>query len=225
MTPQQLLLDIHRQAPPTFANFVTGSNRELVERVKAIAQPQSLDAVYLWGPPGCGRSHLLAATAAAADRPTCLLAAKAVGPVLDLAPGTLLLVDDVDQLDADAQITLFRTYNAARLGGYGLLFAGPVPPAELALREDLRTRFGLCLIYELKPLTDEEKAAALRHLAAGRGMRLDDGIITYLLRHGRRDLPALMATVEALDRASLELKRPATLPLLREILQLPLETS
>jgi DnaA family protein len=139
-------------------------------------------------------------------------------------PGSLLVVDDVDRLSATAQITLFRSYNSARLGRYGLLLSGPLPPAELALREDLRTRIGQCLIYELKPLSDEEKAAALRHHADGRGMRLDDAIIAYLLRHGRRDLPSLLAVVEALDKTSLELKRPATLPLLREIMQLPLET-
>lgn len=220
MNPQQLLLDIHHSEPPTFENFVIGSNRELVERLAELSAPEGIDAIYVWGPAGSGRSHVLAATAAAAKdkRPICHMDSALLGDSLELESGTLLVVDDLDRLSPAAQITLFRTYNSARLGRYGLLFAGPVPPAELVLREDLRTRIGQCLIYEIKPLTDEEKAAALRHHAEGRGMRLDDAVIAYLLRHGRRDLPSLLAAVEALDKTSLELKRPATLPLLREIL-------
>ncbi|HQW21597.1 MAG TPA: hypothetical protein PLI90_13115, partial [Rhodocyclaceae bacterium] len=68
-------------------------------------------------------------------------------------------------------------------------------------------------------LGDTEKAAALRRHADGRGLRIDDALIDYLLHHGRRDLPSLLASLDALDLASLEQRRPATLPLLREILQ------
>jgi len=60
----------------------------------------------------------------------------------------------------------------------------------------------------------------LHAYASGRGFALPPELTDYLLRHGRRDLPALMAVLDALDRYSLETKRPVTLPLLREVLQL-----
>jgi DnaA family protein len=41
----------------------------------------------------------------------------------------------------------------------------------------------------------------------------------YLLHHGRRDLPSLLAVLDALDRYSLQTKRQITLPLVREVLQ------
>jgi DnaA family protein len=54
-------------------------------------------------------------------------------------------------------------------------------------------------------------------------MRLDDNVVHYLMRHGRRNLPSLMAVLDTLDRLSLEQKRQATVPLLRELLQSSLE--
>jgi DnaA-homolog protein len=43
----------------------------------------------------------------------------------------------------------------------------------------------------------------------------------YLLTHFRRDMPSLMALLDALDRFSLEQKRAVTLPLLRTMLASP----
>ncbi|HEY6898278.1 MAG TPA: DnaA regulatory inactivator Hda [Rhodocyclaceae bacterium] len=218
---RQLLLDIHTSQIPTLDNFVPGGNLELLDHLDALADRKDFAALYLWGPAGCGRSHLLQATArnAAGRRPVTLLNGSQVGSELNAKPGELLIVDDVDRLSAEAQIALFRSFNAARLAGLALLLAGPAPALELALREDLRTRIGQCLIYQVKPLDEEEKAAALARHAAARNMQLDPALIQYLLRHGRRDLPSLLAAVDALDLASLEQKRPATLPLLREVLQ------
>jgi len=226
---QQLLLDIGPEAtPPTLTNFVAGDNIELVARLGALGDPGVFDQVYLWGPPGCGRSHLLRGTLAAAQaqgRPVCFVEGAQLGAELALPPGSLVIVDDVDALNETAQITLFRTFNAARLVGLALLLAGNEPPLRLrqTLREDLRTRIGSALIYEVRPLGDAEKAEALRHYGESRGMRLDDALIGYLLHHGRRDLPSLLAVLDAADRVSLELKRPLTLPLLREILQTSLD--
>ena len=113
----------------------------------------------------------------------------------------------------------FASTPSSRFTGLALLLAGQEPPLRLGLREDLRTRVGQTLIYEIQALSDEEKAAALRRHAIERGMLMDPAVVHYLLRHGRRDLPSLMAVLNSLDRASLEQKRPPTLPLLRELMQ------
>ncbi len=229
MIPQasrQLLLDLRPEQAPTLENFVPGErNAELIARLRSLAAPTGFDAVYVWGAPGSGRSHLLAATArlAAAKRPCRHLQAAQVGAELAVAPGSLVVIDDVDRLDEAAQIALFRTFNAARLAALALLLAGSRAPVDLALREDLRSRIGQCLVYEVKPLGDDEKAVALRRHAMSRGMGIDDALVAYLLRHSRRDLPTLMAVLDALDRSSLERQRPVTVPLLREILQASFE--
>lgn len=220
----QLLLDLQPAQPPSLENFIAGENQELLARLRMLAEPGSFDAIYLWGPEGSGKTHLLSAVASLAlrRRPALLLDHRPAGADLQAPPGGLLIVDDVEQLDDAAQIALFRIYNTARAIGLGLLIAGAEPPLRLALREDLRTRLGQTLIYEVKTLDDAQKAAALSRHALERGLRVDDGLVRYLLAHGRRDLPSLMAVLDHLDRTTLERQRPATLPLLKEALQLQL---
>jgi DnaA family protein len=218
---QQMLLDLKPEQPPTLDNFVIGANAELLERLRGLGGTGNFETLYLWGDPGCGKSHLLAATAASAQsrRPVVRLAATEAAAELPLAPGALLIIDDIQQLGAEAQIALFRAFNAARFLGLALLLAGNEPPLRLGLREDLRTRIGQTLIYEIQSLSDDEKGAALRRHAIERGMLMDPAVVHYLLRHSRRDLPSLMAMLNSLDRASLEQKRPPTLSLLRELMQ------
>ena len=219
--PRQQLLDLKPEQIPSLDNFIPGRNRELLSRLRAIARPDCMDAIYLWGPTGCGRSHLLNAVAKLVEerRPFLALTAAQMDDALRVAPGGLLIVDDIHELTDAGQSALFKTFNAARLTGLSMLLSGPTPPRELLLREDLRTRIGQTLIFEIKPLTDEEKSDALQRHALMRGMRMDEGLLQYLLRHGRRDLPSLMTVLDALDNASLEQQRPPTLPLLREVMQ------
>ena len=221
----QLLLNLRPEHPPSLDNFVAGANEELVGRLRGLTHHGAFEALYLWGDEGSGKSHLLAATASLATdrRPVATLAGTKAGADIHVPPGGLLIVDDVHDLNDAAQIALFRVFNAARLVGISLLLAGNGPPRELELREDLRTRIGQTLVYEVKGLSDEEKSDALRRHALERGLRVDDGLVQYLLRRGRRDLPSLMAVLDTLDRASLQQQRPATLPLLREVMQLPLD--
>jgi DnaA family protein len=228
---KQLVLDIRPNAPPTLENFVSGANVELGATVSLVAAPATATQLparhlYLWGGPGSGRSHLLRATVATAreaGRPAHLLAAADVDDSLPETANALLAIDDVEQLAPEAQIALFNAFNRARSNGLSLLLSGPAAPLALRLREDLRTRIGQSLIYEVQPLDDASRAAILATLAERRGLRLADEVVDFLLRHGRRELSSLRAVLDALDAASLERKRPITLPLLREMIQQGLE--
>ena len=128
-------------------------------------------------------------------------------------------MDDVEGLDDAAQIALFALYNRMRENGGMLLVSGTQAPAFLKLRDDLRTRLGWGLVYQVHALNDSEKAEALRQHALARGFELPHEVTTYLLRHGRRDLPALLATLDALDEHCLRLKRAASVPLLKEVMR------
>jgi DnaA family protein len=99
-----------------------------------------------------------------------------------------------------------------------VLAAGNAPPTGLALREDLRTRLGWGLVYQLRPLADAEKAQYLRAEATRRGFALSEEVVWYLLTHLPRDLGRLRALLDRLDRHSLARQRPVTLPLVREVL-------
>jgi len=196
----QLVLDISAPAAPDFDNYVAGPNAEALASVRRFAAGELREAVlYLWGEPGSGRSHLLRAAATANT--------------------TLVVVDDVEKLDAPAQQRLFIAINAARQGDSPVLAAGSQPPAQLALREDVRTRLAWGLVYQLKPLSDPDKALHLHAQAARRGLRLPDEVVGYLLTRLPRDLASLNCVLDALDRYSLSAKRPVTLPLVRKALE------
>jgi len=195
---RQLALPISPPPEPTLENFVPGANAELLARLRALAAGELAESVlYLWGEPGSGRSHLLAASA---------------------RPG-LEVADDVERLNAAGQIALFNAINAARDAGGTVLAAGNAPPAQLALREDLKSRLAWGLVYQVKPLTDAEKALTLHGEAARRGLKLSDEVVWYLLTHVRRDLRSLIALLDRIDRASLEQRRAVTLPLVRELIR------
>ena len=127
-------------------------------------------------------------------------------------------VDDVERLDDDAQIGLFDLYNRMRDSGGMLLVSGTQSPLHLQLRDDLRTRLGWGLVYQVHGLSDAEKAQALVQHAHMRGFALPPEVTQYLLRHGRRDLPSLMAALDALDEHTLRLHRAPSVPLLKEVL-------
>jgi DnaA-homolog protein len=196
---RQLPLPISAAAQPSLDNYVVGANAEALERVRSLASGRLKEAiVYLWGEPGSGRSHLLQAAASANP--------------------AIVVADDVETLDAAAQQALFTAINAARDGGPAVLAAGNLPPARLGLREDLRTRLGWGLVYQLKPLTDVDKALYLRSEASRRGLRLTDEVVWYLLSRLPRDLASLHSVLDRLDRHSLARQRAVTLPLVRDAL-------
>ena len=220
---EQLILELGKPEPPTFATFVVGANREAVAALSALAEGRSAETgILLWGAPGAGKSHLLRAVAAAAHglRPVVDCSTPGDLPTAsDAAPATLLVVDDADGADAIAQGRLFTQLNRLAEQHGQWVVAAAAPPARLALREDLRTRLALGLALEVAPLADADKPRALCAFARERGFRLSDDVIAYLLAHGRRDMPSLVATLAALDRHSLATRRAVTVPLLRDWLQ------
>lgn len=222
---KQLVLDIAPAPAPTLDNFVAGRNAELLHLLKDLAAGRSRERfVYIWGEPGCGRSHLLtafvAAAAASGHGAVCTEGAEG-GPGPELAGLDAVALDGVQRLDDAGQIALFNLCNRMREGRGALLVSGPAAPAQLALRPDLVSRLAWGLVYQVHALSDGEKADAMAGRARQRGFALAPEVAGYLLRHWRRDLPSLLGMVDALDRYSLETKRPVTLPLLRRMLAAP----
>jgi DnaA family protein len=213
----QLLLGIAPDWIPTLDNFVAGRNAELLSALRnALAARHGECGLYVWGETGSGKSHLLQAAVGHASA-AGLSAVYACGEVPEAAQ--VVALDEVEKLDESAQIALFALYNRMRESGGVLLVSGTQAPSFLALRDDLRTRLGWGLVYQVHALNDTEKAQALLQHAMARGFVLPSEVTTYLLRHGRRDLPSLLATLDALDEHCLRLKRTASVPLLKEVMR------
>ncbi len=206
---RQIPLRIGPGPAPTLENFAPGANAAALALLHEHPLPASL---YLWGPAGAGKTHLLRA-----------LAAASTGPVLS-GPGAweegaaLVLLDGCERYDAAQQHAAFALYVEAAAAGVPVAAAGRLPPVDLPLREDLRTRLGSGPVFALQPLSDEDTAAVLKREAARRGIALADEVLAYLLTRYARDLGSLMGLLDALDAFSLAEKRAVTVPLLKKML-------
>jgi len=223
---EQLVFELAAPEPPTFENFLPGPNAEVVAAVARFAAGEGAETgLLLWGAPGAGKTHLLKAAVRAIGARGLAATYCSDPPALEvadagaLAAQALVAVDGIDLASAAAQARAFTLYNALKANGGHLMAASRLPLAALPMREDVRTRLGWGLVYEVLPLADGDKPAALSDYARRRGFTLGDDVIRYLLAHGRRDMTALCATLAALDRHSLSTKRAITVPLLRDWLQ------
>ena len=224
---RQLLLDLLPETPPSLDNFVAGGNGEALTGLAAWLAPDNREpSLFLWGNGGAGKTHLLRASCAryhdAVDDPD-LAGAEVLASPDDKDALKFHAVDNVEALSDSGQIALFNLYNRIRAADGRLITAACLPPLQLDLREDLRTRLGQGLIYRIHALTDDEMIDALRAYAADRRLRLPPESFDYLFARAPRDMRSLMALLGALDRYSLEHKRSITLPLLREVLMAPPE--
>jgi DnaA family protein len=223
-TAPQIPFDFCEPEAPRFNNFVVGENREPVARLLDIASGAGTSterAVVLWGPPSVGKSHLLTALsteAATSGRSTLRLDAASAFPPDPFVDARILCVDDADQLSEPQQAWLFTAFNHVAQAGGVTVATGETPPGRWPLRDDIRTRMGSGLAFEILPLPQDDLPEVLSAYAAGRGFDVSKEVLTYLLSRSQRDINSLCQTLTGVDRLSLALKRPVTVHLLRTYL-------
>jgi DnaA family protein len=230
---QQLVLDIGLPCGPTLDNYFVGTNgaawQHLRMQVQAGRQTRSPVPTYLWGEEASGKTHLLRAVreaivSAGADA-ACVgwLDASVTQPPPFGEDWEVVLMDDVHLYTAAQQQVAFNWFVNAVAPAQGLprwvLAAGQVPPADLKLREDLRTRLGWGPVFQLALLQDEERRCVLAQAAQARGLHLADEVLDFMLKRFSRDLGSLMQLLDHLDGFALQTRRAITIPLIRAMLE------
>lgn len=215
----QLIFDFAERGYPGFDKFLGTENAELVY----VLQHKHDPFIYVGGEEGAGKSHLLRAWVAQAldaGKKAVYIDAAAT-PLTEAAfEAEYLAIDQIEKLGNEEQALLFAVFNRFRNSGKGfLLLSSEHTPQQLVIREDLRTRMAYCLVYEVKPLTDQEKIDALVSMAAARQVTIDPEIFEYLLNHWRRDMDSLMQMLDTLDNYAVTMGKRITLPLLRQLLK------
>ena len=215
----QLIFDFAERGYPGFDKFLGTENAELVY----VLQHKHDPFIYVWGEEGAGKSHLLRAwvsQALDAGKKAVYIDAAATALTEAAFEAEYLAIDQIEKLGNEEQALLFAVFNRFRNSGKGfLLLSSEHPPQQLVIREDLRTRMAYCLVYEVKPLTDQEKIDALVSMAAARQVTIDPEIFEYLLNHWRRDMDSLMQMLDTLDNYAVTMGKRITLPLLRQLLK------
>ncbi|HXO98970.1 MAG TPA: DnaA regulatory inactivator Hda [Luteibacter sp.] len=226
----QLPLALRWPRRQRFEHFHPGENAVAVEAVRAAATNAAAPWVFVAGPLGSGRTHLLiAACQAAIDAgrtaqylPLAGLRGSRAAAIRGMAGSDVLVIDDIDSIagESDAEHALFDTFNRYRAEAGTLLFSAAGAPVSLDIAlPDLRSRLGSLTQAMLKPLGDAERRNVLRDQAAARGIELDDVVLDWLFAHHARDLGTLLDLLDTLDRASLAAQRRVTVPFLRNLLR------
>jgi DnaA family protein len=236
---RQIPLDLGPVSMPGLDEFIVedGGHQEALAWLSAwpsSAQQARVPAAYFWGPPGSGKTHLLRAMvprALAAGHHVMWIGAQGCQMWDADSPEapTLALIDDGERLDSHLQhlaFNLFIEAASASMGEAGpvsIIAAGAVPPVDLPVRDDLRTRLGWGLVFALSPLSEAGVRQALSDEALRRGIKLDEGVLSYLLVRHSRDLAFLTGLLDRLDRYALAEHRTVTVPLLKQMLVLETE--
>lgn len=234
--PQQLSLGVSLRDDATFANFYQepgDTNRQVADLLRAFASGTNLEpVVYLWGESGSGVTHLLQSVCQVAESSGRSFQYLPLEDLIGAEPEVIL--DSLDQLDlvciddlqavehrADWQTALFHLYNRLKDSGRQLLLGARKSPRGLDLQlADLRSRLQWGLIFQLHPLSDADKVAALRQRSRLRGFDLSEEVAQYILHRAPRDTRALFTCLEQLDRASLQAQRKITIPFVKQVLNI-----
>ena len=225
----QLPLALDLRHAPGLDDFVVGRNRELLEQLRRALDGDGERLIFISGPPGSGRSHLLLGQCNAAEQSGLRSVYLPLREKLSLMPVMLegleqfdlLAIDDVDAIagDDDWENALFNLFNRCRDNHRRLLFSAAGGPAALPIRlPDLRSRLSWGLTIALHGLDDDGRRQLLQVLAERRAMRLPDDVARYLLERASRHPRDLVELVARLDRASLAEKRHLTIPFVRNYL-------
>ena len=228
---QQLALAIQLSDEATLEDFHWGHNLLLQQHVQTLLGPGEMKhLLYVWGPPGCGKSHLLQACCHALHRTKAIYLPlpilKEFSPQLleGLEEHALICIDDIDAIEGLSawEEALFHLYNRIRENAHStLIISGRTTPINSPIRlADLKSRLGWGLIVQLDELSDEDKIKTLQHHAQKRGFELPTSVVQFLMSRCARNMHDLHQLLNQLDETSLAAHRKITIPFAKQALGL-----
>ena len=205
----------------SFENFVVGpSNRFAHGAAIAVANaPGSIyNPLFIYGPPGVGKTHLLYAIANGIRRQNPdakivyikgdeftneLIAAIQKGSQHEFKnkyrQADLMLVDDIQFIAGKEQTQneFFHTFNALYESGKQIVLTSDRKPSDMPTLEDrLRTRFEWGLLADIQPPDYETRMAILKNKARSLNLKLDDDVCNYIAVNITNNVRQIEGTVK-----------------------------
>ena len=205
----------------SFENFVVGpSNRFAHGAAIAVANsPGSIyNPLFIYGPPGVGKTHLLYAIANGIRRQNPdakivyikgdeftneLIAAIQSGRQAEFKnkyrQADLMLVDDIQFVAGKEQTQneFFHTFNALYESGKQIVLTSDRKPSDMPTLEDrLRTRFEWGLLADIQPPDYETRMAILKNKARSLSLKLDDDVCNYIAINITNNVRQIEGTVK-----------------------------
>jgi len=229
--PSQLLLNIKLTDDATFENYVGDSAIPQTLMRQLHQSDDYLWYLYLWGVVGVGCSHLLQAAChegrsmgltcvyLSLSEPETMSASILAG----LEKLDLVCIDNVEEVIGNSgwEEALFHLFNQVKESENKLLIAARSPPGNIDFSlADLQSRLTSGLIYQVKPLSDEQKVQAFQLRAKNRGMQVDRDLAKFIITRSSRDTRCLFRSLDKLDEASLHHQRRLTISFAKQVLGL-----
>ena len=198
-------------------------NRETIALIDNLFKFNYKDnRIYLWGPSAVGKTHILIATIKKflnLNKEVIDLSFIDDNDTFDLGSIDLFFLDDIDRADGKIQNNLFNIFNMSENENAAIFITGSLPPNQMSLRPDLRTRISQCLVLNLKELEDEEKKDVLLKRSYFMGINLKLEIIDYLVKNYNRNLHELIKLIEKIDKESIIQKKRITIPFIKSFME------
>ena len=228
----QLPLSVQIRDDATFANYFSGDNAALVNMLNMDQQVPGVEQeqfIYLYGAQGVGCSHLLQAACHQVDsrqgRGIYLPMKELVHYPPTLLEGMerlqLVCIDDIHLAAGvpEWEEGLFDLFNRLRDSQTRLLVAADCPPKRLTIElPDLVSRLSWGLVFQVQPLNDKDKVAALQLRAHLRGLDMNEDVARFIIYRSNRDMGHLFKMLQKLDSASLREKRKLTIPFVKQVM-------
>ena len=224
----QLSLEVRLRDDATLDNFLAlPKTQQLMGALQTQLDPDGESAIYLYGPAGTGKSHLLQASCHEPGVETIYLPLSDLRQyaALDVLQGVgnadRVCIDDIHVVLGDVhwEQALFNLYNEARQRGCRLIVAADAAPRALTVNlADLRSRLSWGIVYQLAQPEDHDKEAILQFRASRRGLTLPSSVASYIVSRAPRAMDQLLQVLETLDKASLAEKRALSIPFVKEAL-------
>ena len=227
----QLTLGVGLKDEATFANYFVGNNSLLVQELKKTAHGEGERVIYLYGSSGQGGTHLLQACCHEAHQKQLSAVYLPLANLTDFSPEifegleslNLVCIDDIHMIagKSEWEEAFFHAYNRLHDTGGQLIVTANMAPKLLGFAlPDVVSRLSWGIIFQLQPLTDQEKLQALIMRAERRGMTLSEEVGKFILTHCPRHMSTLFAALDALDKISLAAQRNLTIHFVKTVLEI-----
>ena len=212
-----------------FDSFFQGENKDLLYFLNTMIKTRSNNSIYIWGPQGTGKTHLLQAACKKANEMdwhvTYIPLEQYRDFSIDILDGLgkldLVCIDDlefiIDNIEWQQRVTLL--FNEIRDNKNSIIISSKISPNNIKIDlDDLKSRLVWGHVFKIKAADDELKIKILKKEANERSFNLNDDVVEFLIRRSNRDLTSLIEILDEIDRSSLAAKRKITVPFVKELI-------
>ena len=212
-----------------FDSFFQGENKDLLYFLNTMIKTRCNNSIYIWGPQGTGKTHLLQAACKQANEMdwhvTYIPLEQYRDFSIDILDGLgkldLVCIDDlefiIDNIEWQQRVTLL--FNEIRDNKNSIIISSKISPNNIKIDlDDLKSRLVWGHVFKIKAADDELKIKILKKEANERSFNLNDDVVEFLIRRSNRDLTSLIEILDEIDRSSLAAKRKITVPFVKELI-------